>query len=152
MDSQNQETRGRGKNKRKWKYDEDAKLIEALLDMINFGAYKANNGFKPGHLNYVEEKAIRPIQYGETRIFLFYDDLLIVFGKDRSTGANDDGPADMEEEIQREENNNEEINNVEATMGMVLRTLMIHFLLYNLQEMKQFTNRRREEIVQVLII
>ncbi|KAL8476256.1 hypothetical protein ACS0TY_028792 [Phlomoides rotata] len=180
MDSQNQETRGRGKNKRKWKYDEDAKLIEALLDMINFGAYKANNGFKPGHLNYVEEKlkvslpnsglkakphiesriktlkkdfhivydmlngsntsglewiqlknvllqknlcgthifkAIRPIQYGETRIFLFYDDLLIVFGKDRSTGANDDGPADMEEEIQREENNNEEINNVEATMG-----------------------------------
>ncbi|KAL8528878.1 hypothetical protein ACS0TY_006374 [Phlomoides rotata] len=55
MDSQNQETRGRGKNKRKWKYDEDPKLIEGLLDMVNFRAYKADNGFKPDHLNYVEE-------------------------------------------------------------------------------------------------
>ncbi|KAL0315207.1 UNVERIFIED_CONTAM: hypothetical protein Scaly_2878400 [Sesamum calycinum] len=56
MDIPTQETRGRGKNKRKWKYEEDAKLVEALLDMVNVGAYKAENGFKPGYLNYVEEK------------------------------------------------------------------------------------------------
>ncbi|KAL8488832.1 hypothetical protein ACS0TY_024947 [Phlomoides rotata] len=123
MDSQNQETRGRGKNKRKWKYDEDAKLIEALLDMVNFGAYKANNGFKPGHLNYVEEKlkvslpnsGLKAKPHIESRIKTLKKDFHIVY--DMSTGANADGPADMDEEIQREENNNEEINNVETTMG-----------------------------------
>ncbi|KAI3465151.1 hypothetical protein Pfo_021814 [Paulownia fortunei] len=56
MDTLTQDTRGRGKNKRKWKYEEDAKLVEALLDMINLGTYKAENGFKPGYLNYVEKK------------------------------------------------------------------------------------------------
>ncbi|KAL8506100.1 hypothetical protein ACS0TY_017091 [Phlomoides rotata] len=141
--------------------------------MVNFGAYKADNGFKPGHLNYVEEKlkvslpnsGLKAKPHIESRIktlkkdfhivydmlngsntsgfgmdpikkcitvekpshpthsvwrnknFPFYDDLLIVFRKDRSTGANVDGPADMDEEIQREKNNNEEINNVETTMG-----------------------------------
>ncbi|EYU31710.1 hypothetical protein MIMGU_mgv1a021834mg [Erythranthe guttata] len=40
----------------KWKYIEDAKLVQVLLDMVNLGLYKAENGFKPGYLNYVEEK------------------------------------------------------------------------------------------------
>ncbi|KAG8379692.1 hypothetical protein BUALT_Bualt07G0115400 [Buddleja alternifolia] len=50
------DTRDRRKNKRKWKYEEDAKLVDALLDMVNLGTYKADNGFIPGYLNYVEEK------------------------------------------------------------------------------------------------
>ncbi|KAL8525974.1 hypothetical protein ACS0TY_015263 [Phlomoides rotata] len=56
MNFQNQDTKGCGKNKRKWKYDEEVKLIEALLDMINLGAYKAETGFKPSYLKYVEKK------------------------------------------------------------------------------------------------
>lgn len=56
MENQTQDTRGRSKNKRKWKYEEDAKLVEALLDMVNLGLYKAEDGFKLGYLNYVEDK------------------------------------------------------------------------------------------------
>ncbi|GER47433.1 DNA-binding storekeeper protein-relatedtranscriptional regulator, partial [Striga asiatica] len=56
MDHQPQEIRGRGKNKRKWNNEEDAKLVDALLDMVNLGTYKAENGFKPGYLNFVEDK------------------------------------------------------------------------------------------------
>ncbi|KAG8384092.1 hypothetical protein BUALT_Bualt04G0082100 [Buddleja alternifolia] len=56
MNTFTQYIRGPGKNKRKWKYEEDAKLIDALLDMVNLGTYKAENRFKPGYLNYVEEK------------------------------------------------------------------------------------------------
>ncbi|KAG8372599.1 hypothetical protein BUALT_Bualt12G0083400 [Buddleja alternifolia] len=176
MDTLTQDIRGRGKNKRKWKYDEDAKLIEALLDMANLGTYKAENGFKPGYLNYVEEKMqvslpnsrLKAKPHIESRIktikkdftivydmlnspntsgfgwdpikkcitaekpvwdaylqshpshsswqnksFPFYEDLLIIFGKDRATGTNAEGPADMMEEIQREQVNNNANNDVE---------------------------------------
>ncbi|KAG8383971.1 hypothetical protein BUALT_Bualt04G0069300 [Buddleja alternifolia] len=166
MDTLTQDIRGRGKNKRKWKYEEDAKLIEALLDMANLGTYKVENGFKPGYLNYVEEKMqvslpnsrLKAKPHIESRIktikkdftivydmlnspntsgfgwdpikkcitaeksvwdaylqshpshsswqnksFPFFEDLLIIFGKDRATGTNAEGPADMMEEIQREQ-------------------------------------------------
>ncbi|KAK6137558.1 hypothetical protein DH2020_028700 [Rehmannia glutinosa] len=180
MDNPTQETRGRGKNKRKWKYEEDARLVEALLDMVNLGNYKAENGFKPGYLNYVEEKmqaslpnsGLKAKPHIESRIktlkrdfhivydmlngpntsgfgmdpikkcitaektvwdsylqshpthatwqnksFPFYDDLVIIFGKDRATGINAEGPTDMMEEIQREEANNDTNDDVEVTMG-----------------------------------
>ncbi|KAK4388325.1 hypothetical protein Sango_2439100 [Sesamum angolense] len=187
MDIPTQETRGRGKNKRKWKYEEDAKLVEALLDMVNVGAYKAENGFKPGYLNYVEEKMqvslpnsrLKAKPHIESRIktlrrdfnivydmlngsntsgfgsdpikkcvtaekavweaylqshsthviwqnkpFPFYDDLLVIFGKDRATGNNADGPADMMEEIQREEvNNDPNDDDVETTIENGLEDL-----------------------------
>ncbi|KAH6783900.1 hypothetical protein C2S52_008859 [Perilla frutescens var. hirtella] len=51
-----QEALVRTKNKRKWNDEEDAKLVEALLDMVNLGKFKAENGFQPGYLNYAEEK------------------------------------------------------------------------------------------------
>lgn len=41
--------------------------------------------------------------------------MLIIFGKDRATGANAEGPNDMMEDIQREQNNNDGNDNVEAT-------------------------------------
>ncbi|KAK4407711.1 hypothetical protein Sango_0352100 [Sesamum angolense] len=186
MDIPTQETRGRGKNKRKWKYEEDAKLVEALLDMVNVGAYKAENGFKPGYLNYVEEKmqvslpnsGLKAKPHIESRIktlrrdfnivydmlngsntsgfgfdpikkcvtaekavweaylqshsthviwqnkpIPFYDDLLVIFGKDRATENNADGPADMMEEIQREEVNNDPNDDVETTIENGLEDL-----------------------------
>lgn len=173
MDSQSQDARGPGKNKRKWKHDEDTKLVEALLDMANLGTYKADNGFKPGYLVYIEDKlkvslpnaGLKAKPHIESRIkilkrdfnivydmlngfntsgfgydankkcitaesvvwdaylqshpahsiwrnkqFPFYDDLLIIFGKDRATGSNAQGPSDMMEDVQREENNDNHMN------------------------------------------
>ncbi|KAI3462360.1 hypothetical protein Pfo_019023 [Paulownia fortunei] len=138
--------RGRGKNKRKWKYEKDAKLLEALLDMVNLGTYKAENGFKRGYLNYplkrdfhivydmlngpnisgfgmdlikkciTTEKVSHPTHSSwQNKLFPFYDDLIVIFGKDRATRMNAEGPGDMMEETQREETNND-TNDVEATM------------------------------------
>ena len=48
--------RGRGKNKRIWTEEEDDVLIEVLKDLVIGGtSFKADNGFKPGFLNTVEE-------------------------------------------------------------------------------------------------
>ncbi|KAG9154112.1 hypothetical protein Leryth_000601 [Lithospermum erythrorhizon] len=55
MDATSQEERGAGKNKRKWTNIEDEKLVAALVDMVNIGACKAENGFKAGFLTYLEE-------------------------------------------------------------------------------------------------
>ncbi|KAL8089906.1 hypothetical protein AgCh_039390 [Apium graveolens] len=46
--------RGAGKNKRKWTEDEDGTLIESLLELVNNGAYKACNSFKPRHLAFLK--------------------------------------------------------------------------------------------------
>ncbi|KAG8391446.1 hypothetical protein BUALT_Bualt01G0188700 [Buddleja alternifolia] len=115
MDTLTQDIRGRDKNKRKWKYEEDAKFIEALLDMANLGTYKPENGFKPGYLNCVEEKMQSHPSHSswQNKSFPFYEDLLIIFGKDRATGTNAEGPADMIEEIQREQVNNNANTDVE---------------------------------------
>lgn len=55
MDALCHDARGPGRNKRKWNDFQDSKLVEALLDMVNIGAYKADNGFKPGYLTFIEE-------------------------------------------------------------------------------------------------
>ena len=39
--------RGAGRNKKKWSEQEDEKLVESLIELVNNGAYKADNGFKP---------------------------------------------------------------------------------------------------------
>lgn len=54
MEESSQVERGPGKNKRIWTEDEDAKLVAALVDMVNIGTYKAENGFKPGYLGHLE--------------------------------------------------------------------------------------------------
>ncbi|KAJ8447456.1 hypothetical protein Cgig2_019450 [Carnegiea gigantea] len=49
--------RGPGKNKRKWKEEEDDALIEVLKDLVNGGTlFKIDNRFKIGFLNTVAEK------------------------------------------------------------------------------------------------
>ncbi|KAL1553700.1 hypothetical protein AAHA92_14342 [Salvia divinorum] len=50
------DARDPGRNKRKWNYFHDSKLVEALLDIVNIEAYKADNGLKPGYLTFVKEK------------------------------------------------------------------------------------------------
>ena len=50
-------TRGAGKNKRPWTSEEDAKLIDALMELHVTGKYSgADNGFKPGY-----EKAVQAL-------------------------------------------------------------------------------------------
>ncbi|KAL0411393.1 UNVERIFIED_CONTAM: hypothetical protein Slati_3729000 [Sesamum latifolium] len=79
------------------KYEEDAKLVEALLDMVNAGAYKAENGFKPGYLNYVEEKmqvslpnsGLKAKPHIESRIKTLRRDFNIVY--DMLNGPNTSG-------------------------------------------------------------
>ncbi|KAL8146021.1 hypothetical protein AgCh_003960 [Apium graveolens] len=46
--------RGVGKNKRKWTENEDGTLIESLLELVNNGACKVDNGFKSGYLDFLE--------------------------------------------------------------------------------------------------
>lgn len=49
---------GLGKNKRKWKKEEDGDaLLEVLKDLVNGGtAFKTDKGFKPRFLNIVAKK------------------------------------------------------------------------------------------------
>ncbi|KAK1431778.1 hypothetical protein QVD17_08418 [Tagetes erecta] len=57
METQVDSERGPGKNKRKWNTEEDAKLVAAMLDVLNSGSnYKSDNGFKPGFYNAVEQQ------------------------------------------------------------------------------------------------
>lgn len=51
----------------------------------------------------------------QNKSFPFYDDLVIIFGKDRATGVTADAPVDMMEEIDREKTNNDPVNDTEDT-------------------------------------
>ncbi|XP_024990505.1 uncharacterized protein At2g29880-like [Cynara cardunculus var. scolymus] len=43
------------RNYRVWTNIEETKLVEALLTMVNMGAFKADNGFKSGYLTFLEQ-------------------------------------------------------------------------------------------------
>jgi len=43
------------RNYRPWTSNEEAKLVEALVNMTNTGVYKADNGFKSGYLQHIEQ-------------------------------------------------------------------------------------------------
>lgn len=40
---------------RAWTNIEEEKLVEALVTMVNTGAFKADNSFKPGHIKRLEQ-------------------------------------------------------------------------------------------------
>lgn len=97
MDALCHDTRGPGRNKRKWNDFQDSKLVEALLDMVNIGAYKAENGFKPGYLTFIEEKlqvslpnsGLKTKPHIESRIKTMKKDFNIVY--DMVQGQNTSG-------------------------------------------------------------
>ncbi|KAL8098071.1 hypothetical protein AgCh_031003 [Apium graveolens] len=157
--------RGAGRNKRKWSELEDEKLVEALLELVNNGAFKADNGFKPGFLGFLKNSLnvklpnsglkgkphiesrlktlkkdytmVYDLRYGSisgfgwnsenqlvtasrdvwaeyakshvgvlkwrTTPFAYFDDLTIVFGKDRATGHNAESAMEAEENVNLEE-------------------------------------------------
>ncbi|GER55646.1 retrotransposon protein [Striga asiatica] len=156
MDHQPQEIRGRGKNKRKWNNEEDAKLVDALLDMAKphiesriktlkrdfnivydmlNGPNTSGFGMNPIKKCIVAEKAVwdsylqsHPTHgIWQNKAFPMYDDLVIIFGKDRATGGNAEGPNDMMEEIEREDVNLNAGNDVEATTEIGLDDLDASF-------------------------
>ncbi|XP_024977598.1 uncharacterized protein At2g29880-like [Cynara cardunculus var. scolymus] len=43
------------RNYQVWTNIEETKLVEALVTMVNTGAFKADNGFKSGYLTYLEQ-------------------------------------------------------------------------------------------------
>ncbi|EYU30844.1 hypothetical protein MIMGU_mgv1a023849mg, partial [Erythranthe guttata] len=119
-------------------HEEDAKLIQVLLDMVNLGLYKVENVFKPGYLNYVEDKmkvclpnsGLKAKSHIESRIKTLKNDLHIVY--DMLNGSNTigfgfdpiknyitvekvgnetnvEGPDNMMENIENEETNKGEI-------------------------------------------
>lgn len=46
----------KGRNYRTWTTIEDNILVEALVNMANSGGYKADNGFKSGYLQHLENE------------------------------------------------------------------------------------------------
>ncbi|KAK1389962.1 DNA-binding storekeeper protein-relatedtranscriptional regulator [Heracleum sosnowskyi] len=89
--------RGAGRNKRKWTEDEDEKLVEALMELVNTGNFKADNGFKPGYLTYLENSmqiklpnaGLKGKPHIESRIKTFKKDFTVVY--DIRYGANSSG-------------------------------------------------------------
>ena len=88
MTSQNRNYRG-------WTKEEDAKLVEALLTMVNTGGYKADNGFRSGYLNHLEaalkvslpESGILGKPHIESRIKTMKKDWQAVFDMLNSTSG-----------------------------------------------------------------
>nr|KAJ0191930.1 hypothetical protein LSAT_V11C800404780 [Lactuca sativa] len=44
----------KSRNYRNWTINKDAKLVEALVNMVNMGGFKVDNGFKSGYLQHLE--------------------------------------------------------------------------------------------------
>ncbi|KAJ8438008.1 hypothetical protein Cgig2_029989 [Carnegiea gigantea] len=96
--------RGLGKNKRKWKEEEDDALIEVLKDLVNGGTSFKNHPR-------VNDWRGKPCPY--------YEDLCIIFGKDHASRKDAQGPEEMEDEV-NEKGENEE-SKVASILGREMR-------------------------------
>ncbi|KAJ8426018.1 hypothetical protein Cgig2_017100 [Carnegiea gigantea] len=115
--------------------EEDDALIEVLKDLANGGTlFKANNGFKPGCTSgfgwdpetksVVVEKEVRTayvknhprVNDWKSKPCPYYEDLCIIFGKDRASGKDTQGPEEMEDERDEPESSStQEPSGVEAS-------------------------------------
>ncbi|KAK4852253.1 hypothetical protein QYF36_022401 [Acer negundo] len=123
-------TKGPGQNKRFWIEEEDNKLIESLSELNNDGRFKAEGSFKPRHLKELEKKlheklprcnlldtekktvtTEKPVwdayiqshkddAHFKLKSFPYYDELSMIFGKDRATGQHAETSADVKEKLQ----------------------------------------------------
>ncbi|XP_071711893.1 uncharacterized protein [Rutidosis leptorrhynchoides] len=82
---------------RNWLPDEDAKLVEALVNMVNVGLHKADNGFISGYLQHLElalkeslpDRGILGKPHIESRIKTMKKDWQVVY--DMVAGTNTSG-------------------------------------------------------------
>ncbi|GJT22796.1 ALP1-like protein [Tanacetum coccineum] len=83
------------RNYRGWTSVEDEKLVEALLTMKNTSGYKADNGFKPGYVTYLEtllkvslpDSGLLAKPHIESRIKTMKDDWQVVYDMLNSTSG-----------------------------------------------------------------
>ncbi|KAK9062870.1 hypothetical protein SSX86_020060 [Deinandra increscens subsp. villosa] len=155
---------GNNRSYRTWTINEDAKLVEALMNMVNTGGFRSDNGFRSGYLNYLEaclkeslpesgfsakphiESGIRTMKKDWQAVYDMlnasgvgydkehqcvttnapdvwesylenhrsagkwknkklphYEELCVIFGKDRAQGNRAKSAFDMEEEIMKEQ-------------------------------------------------
>ncbi|MFQ6646410.1 hypothetical protein Gotur_019341 [Gossypium turneri] len=115
--------------KRKWVPKEDAALVSCMVNLHNVGTFNANRGFKTGYLNELEkmlEKALPNAMLKakhniESRIKVLkrdwsimydmlnrknnsgFDQLTVIYAKDRATGKDAQTAADIIQEINVED-------------------------------------------------
>ncbi|XP_024967107.1 uncharacterized protein LOC112506975 [Cynara cardunculus var. scolymus] len=86
-----------GRNYRVWSALEDVKLVESLVNMVNTGVYKADNGFKYGYLQHLKQTLKESIPNSgilgkphiESRIKTMKEDWQVVY--DMMHGSNTSG-------------------------------------------------------------
>ncbi|CAH1454482.1 unnamed protein product [Lactuca virosa] len=107
-----------GRNKYTGTTEEDAKLIEALLELHVSGNYGgADNGFKPDYLKASHKGAVCFCD----KPFLQFDNLCKIFSKDRATGH---GATDLGEDVTEETQRNSPVD-VEGLEDIVEETQQI---------------------------
>nr|KAJ0204031.1 hypothetical protein LSAT_V11C500297030 [Lactuca sativa] len=84
------------RNYNTWTNSEEAKLVEALVNMANVGGFKFDNGFKLGYSQHLEQALKQSLPD------LGIIDLCIVFGKDRAQGSRVIDFIEMEQDVNLE--------------------------------------------------
>nr|KAJ0193109.1 hypothetical protein LSAT_V11C800390720 [Lactuca sativa] len=82
----------KSRNYHNWTITEDAKLVEALVNMVNMGGFKADNGFKSGYSQHLENalnSGILGKPHIESRIKTMKKDWQVVY--DMVNGTNTSG-------------------------------------------------------------
>ncbi|KAG6507485.1 hypothetical protein ZIOFF_032832 [Zingiber officinale] len=92
-----------------WTKQEDAALVDCLVELSKDLAWKSENGFRTEYLLHLEKLMVvkvsssnlkaTPHTESRNKEFPHLDDLMSVWGKDRATGAGAETPADVVEEI-----------------------------------------------------
>nr|KAJ0186314.1 hypothetical protein LSAT_V11C900454920 [Lactuca sativa] len=129
----------KGRNYRNWTITEDAKIVEALVNMMNMGGFKADNvvydmvngtntsgfGYDSSTHSVIVELAVHK-EAGKWRnkIFPHYEDLCIIFGKDRAQGNKPKDFAQMEEDANNEEQS-EQIEGEKKKVDDVIKGITI---------------------------
>ncbi|KAK9137693.1 hypothetical protein Sjap_008287 [Stephania japonica] len=89
-----------GRARLRWIVDQDIALVTSLVNLMNMGGWKLDNGtFKGGYQNELELLMKEKLARLRNKPFPFYDELDYVYGKDRATGACVENPTDAVEDI-----------------------------------------------------
>nr|GEW66612.1 hypothetical protein [Tanacetum cinerariifolium] len=96
--SQPTRSRGHGKNKCLWEESEIELLIEVLQDMGSDPSWKTDGCFKSNYLRHKEAKGLWDVP------FPYFNQLELVYGRDRATGVVAEGFKDAIHNLEEEQN------------------------------------------------
>ncbi|KAK9085471.1 hypothetical protein Sjap_025882 [Stephania japonica] len=84
----------------KWTIDQGTALVNSLVNLVNMGGWKVDNGqFKGGYQHELKRLMKEKLVRLRNKSFPYYDELDYVYGKDRVTGGGAENPADVVEDI-----------------------------------------------------